>query len=127
MSAQMMVLNPVVTYLIKYAIQEAQATTYGEMLILQSEGTLPAIPHKELLQKYSGVQVSSTFFTKDDLNDPLQVEGKVAFFVEKYGMRNNKIKIVVTIAKNPTCDEGKGHLYKMKISVFPRDAYEAFT
>lgn len=104
----------------------SQVVLYEDMLVLWGDGVLPPIPNVELLRRYSNTRVSTVFITEDDLDDPRVIEEKVACFLNDYGMRADKIKVVVMIARNPSCKWGRGFPYKIRISAFPRSGYELF-
>ena len=104
----------------------SQVVPREDMLVLWGEGTLPGIPNEELLKHCSNTRVSTVFITEDNLNDSGHIEEKVAYFMNDYGMQANMIKVVVMIARDPTCNWGRGFPFKIRISIFPRLGYELF-
>jgi len=104
-----------------------QQIRYTDILVLRGEGTLPSIQNEKLLKHFSNTRVSTVFVTEDDLDDNAKVEEKVALFTSDYGMHVGTIKIIAMIAKNPTCKWGTGFPFKIRISVFPKEAYALLT
>lgn len=100
---------------------------YEDMLVYQQESSLPGIRNKTLLGRFSNTRVATVFVTEEDLNDPERVEYAVNYFLGRYGMQPDKVRVVVMIARNPTDNWGRGFPFKIRISVFPREEYDLYT